>query len=405
MAEQAQVALQMCFEHPDEEPDLYCKTCKRSICNECMKSEHLGHDFDTIAKYFRKITNKRKDIILEIEREINRKHKLNRRCLREIKRRNKNVLKMNLENIEAKRKEIREVHKKNTEHEAVDNILKEYMDSLKVHNKEVAGRIKEEKEIFRRDQANLILKLEMFKSTAMVGLDFIEYYEELKSKSDNVMAIDVTKHFNRKLYEEGDLTSNVPQTMAGKIKELGTRVLETEQTSSFRHGEAIVHTVCPIKSYMAWITLALAHVQEFTLLRSNGHHIKSVPNYTGTHSFVLCDNDILVCNVAENNIMKIDLSGEKTIWMDVSPFIARFIGNALNGNVLVALHDKESVFRTCKSQTRVQMMSPSGIVVYQYEHDEDGITPVFTWPTRMTQNYNCVPLICARWQRVKIVAK
>ena len=112
--------------------------------------------------------------------------------------------------------------------------------------------------------------LEMFKTTAMVGLAFIEYYEDLKSKSDDIKAIDVMKHFNRKLYHEGDRTSDVPTTVAGKIKELGTSVPKTEQTSSFRHREAIVHTIiCRIKSNMAWTTCSLARMQEFTLLRSN----------------------------------------------------------------------------------------------------------------------------------------
>ena len=39
MAEQAQVALRLCMTHSGEEMDLYCKTCKKPICNECMKSE------------------------------------------------------------------------------------------------------------------------------------------------------------------------------------------------------------------------------------------------------------------------------------------------------------------------------------------------------------------------------
>ena len=387
MTEQAQVALPMCITHQEEEMDLYCKTCKSSTCNECMKSEHLGHDFDTVAKYYRKIKNKRQDLIHDIEQQVTRKCKLNKRRFREVKCRNENLLKTNLDNIETKRKEIHEVVGKTRDaQEPVDNIIKEYVDSLKLHATELDDRIKDEKMVFERDAGTVYWMLGTFETTTMVRLNLIEYYEGLKSKSDALEAINYSKYYNNQVYQTGDVTVDDLRKTIGEIKELHTNVPKTEQISSFLHEEIFVHTICPLKSNEAWITYAFE--QEFTLLRDNGHHIKSVPTCSERHSFVLQDNEFLLCNADANNILRMDISGRETIWIDTSPLIASFIGSALNGNLLIALADEESCSRTDKSLRKVQMLSPSGNIIHQYEYGEDGTTPVFTWPTRSTQNYN-----------------
>ena len=74
--------------------------------------------------------------------------------------------------------------------------------------------------------------------------------------------------------------------------------------------------------------------------------------------------------------------------MNLSPLLPCFIGYTVSDNVLVSLVDEYSGSRTEKSQRKVKMMSPSGDVLHTYEFGDDGTSPVFTWPTRVTQNYN-----------------
>ena len=133
MAEQAKVALHLCITHSDEEMDLYCKTCKKPICYECMKSDHLGHDFDTIAKLFWKIKNSRAELICIFEGKITPKRNHNRRHLH-VKSMNKSLFDMNLENIYNKRMEV---------YEAVKIIN---VDSMKTHNARLDAEIKRDEE-------------------------------------------------------------------------------------------------------------------------------------------------------------------------------------------------------------------------------------------------------------------
>ena len=377
MAEQAQVALRLCMTHSGEETDLYCKTCKKPICNECMKSDHLGHDFDTIAKLYRKMKNSRPELIREIEKKITPKRNHNRRHLHEVKSMNKSLLGMNLDSVEKKRKEM---------YEAVDKIINARVNSIKSHNAELDADIKTEEDMADREESTVLRMIETIRGTTMVGLDFIEYYEELKSKADALQTIDLKQHRNKSLYMEGEVVCDNLEKMIGEVKEINLNNVRAEDISSFQHKDAAVLTLSPISQEDAWMTYD--SFNEFTLLRRDGHYIKSVPKDRARHSFIIQNKTFLLCNQDRYNILEIDISGTLSEWLDVSPLMPRFIGYAINGNVLVSLVDETSGSRTEKSQRKVQMLSPSGDVVRTYEYGNDGTTPVLTHPCRVTQNYN-----------------
>ena len=376
-AEQAQVALRLFMTHPGEEKGLYCKTFKEQICNECMKSDHLGHDFDTIAKLYRKIKNSRPELIRKLERKITPKRNHNRRHLHEVKIMNKSLFEMNLENVEKKRKEM---------YEAVDKIINALVISMESHNAGMDDEIRREEETTEGEETVLMRMLDTFRKTTMVGLDLIDYYEELKSKADALQTIDLSQYRNKYVYIEGELVYDDLEKMYGEVKEVNGNELSTEEISSFKHKEALVHTISPTSRVEAWVTYENA--KEFTFIRRDGQHIRSVQKDTDKHSFVLRNIFFLLCNEERKNILKVNPSGNMSEWMNVAPLRSRFIGHALNENVLVTIADEYSGSRTEKSQRKVQMMSPSGDVVRTYEYGHDGTTPALTHPCRVTQNYN-----------------
>ena len=348
MAEHAQVALRLCMTHSGEEMELYCKVCKKPICNECMKTDHLGHDFDTIAKFYRKIKNSRPELIRELEGKITPKRNNNRQHLREMKSMNKNLLAMNFENLEKKRKEM---------YEAVDKIINAHVDSMNTHNARMDAEIGREEETTEREESALIRMLETFWETTMVGLDFIEYYEELKSKAVALVTIDLSQYRSKQVYVEGDLVCDDLKKMIGEVKETKSNNVRTEEISSFQHKDLLVNTISPISCEEAWITYQNA--KEFTLLRQDGHHIECLPKNTGNYSFIMQNNAFLLCNPEGNNILKVDISGKLSEWFNTSMLIPAFIGHALSGNVLVSLIDETTGARTEKSQRKVQMVSPA----------------------------------------------
>ena len=342
-----------------------------------MKSEHLGHDFDTITKFYRKIKNSRLELIRELEGKITPKRNHNRRHLLAVKSMNRNLLELNLENVEQKRKEM---------YEAVDKIINAHVDSMTSCNAGLDAMIRTEEDTTEREESSLMRMLETFRETSMVGLDFIEYYQELKLKADALQMIDLSRYRNKQVYKEGDVVCDDLEKMIGEVKDTNSNNIRTEKISSFQHKDLKVHTISPISCEEAWITYQNA--EEFTLLRQDGHHTESVPKRTGSYSFIIRNDSFLLCNPGGNNILKIETSGKISELINFAPLLPGIIGNTLSDNVLVSLVDEPSGSRTEKSQRKVQMMSLSGGVLHTYEYGVDGNTAMLTLPCGLIMNYN-----------------
>ena len=376
MSDQAQVALLLCDKHVDEEMDIYCKTCKRPTCTECLKtSEHQGHDLDTIPKLYRKIKNRRLDLLKEMETKVNLVRNKNRRHLRNVQCRNEQLLKRNLENAEKKRTEL---------HRAVDEIIDSHVNCLTEHSKKLGEEIDREVDKLQKDESELMKMLETFEKTTMVGLDLIEYYEKLREKVDSLQLLDISQYSSTQIYVEGELDPDSLQKMIGEVTEIKSGTNSVEIISSFQIGNDAILTICPLSDKEAW----LSDTGEFRSIRRDGHHTKTVKHKTPGRSFIPHDGGFLVCNSPQKNILKVDMSGKSSVWMDTSPLKACTIGEALNVNVLITLCDEWSDTRTEQSQRSVRMVTPSGEVLHSYEYGEDGGTSVLTQPLFAMQNNN-----------------
>ena len=378
MSDQAQVALLLCDKHVEEEMDMYCKTCKRPTCTECLKTaEHHGHDLDTIPKLYRKIKNRRLDLLKEMECKMNPVRNKNRRHFRNVKCRNEQLLKRNLENAEKKRLEL---------HRAVDEIIDSHVNCITENSQKLGKEIDREVDKLQEDESELMKMLETFEKTTMVGLDLIEYYERLRTKVDTLHTLDISQCCSKQIYIEGELDSENLQKMFGKVTEIKACTNSVEMISTFEYSKSNVHTICPHSDTEAWITYT--DTGDFDFLRRDGHLIKTVKNNASNFSFIPHGDGFLVCNAVQKNILKVDVSGKSSVWMNTSPLEAWFIGEALNGNVLVSLRDEYSGTRTEQSQRSVRMVTPSGDVLHSYEYDEAGSTSMLTKPGFVVQNNN-----------------
>ena len=376
MSDQAQVALLLCDKHEEEKMDMYCKTCKRPTCTECLETEHQGHDFDTIPKYYRKIKNTRMDLLKEMELKVNPVRIKNRRHIRNVKSRNETLLKRNLESAEIKRAEL---------HRTVDDIIDTYIHCMTEHSQKLGEEIDREVDKLQEDESELMKMLETFEKTTMVGLDLIEYYEKLRARTDALQTLDILKHHDKKMYRESEIDRNYLEKIIGKVLDTSTSTSNVNMTSSFKHKNVAVFTICPYYENEAWLTHG--DKAEIELIRRDGHHVKSIKYHASSFSFILHAGGFLVCNSNKKNILKVDMSGKSSVWMVTSPLEAWYIRETFSGNVLISLRDKKSGTRTEQSQRSVRMVAPSGDVLHSYEYDQDG-TPVLTCPQNLTQNYN-----------------
>ena len=121
----AQAALLLCEKHQNEEMDLYCKPCKTPICSKCVQTDHVGHDFETIAKWSRKLINNRDGYLKDLRSTFAKQKKRKDRTVSETKCRNKNLLKKKLSSLEMRRGEM---------HQAVDRLIDQQKAQCKSYN-------------------------------------------------------------------------------------------------------------------------------------------------------------------------------------------------------------------------------------------------------------------------------
>ena len=381
----AQVALRnYCVKHR-EEIDLYCRSCKTPTCTECLKTDHNGHDVDTVRKFSRKIKARSLDLHAELEMKINRTRSKNQRHLRNVKSRNNVLLQRNLDSAEKKRAEL---------HQTVDELIKSQVNAIKSHSKKLEEEIWKEEEMLHQDDSELDEKMENFTTSKLTGLDLILYHKELNTKVATQRILDLHDQTIRQVFEEGEVDRESIQKMIGQTKNVNESSSEVKTIASFQEEDRLAYTICPVSQTEAWVTYKCG--EEFTLLRRDGRHINSINKDENLklNSFILQNDAFLSCATDDRVILKTDISGKWCTWKCTAPLHARFIGEGLYGNVLLSRvgeleeEDDEAPGTQANPITRmVQMLTPSGDVLCTYGN-EKGTTSVLTRPGYVAQNYN-----------------
>ena len=298
-------------------------------------------------------------LIHGIKIKVNPVRTKNCRHIRNVKCRNETLLKRNIEKAEKKRAEL---------NRAVDDIIDSHINCMIEHNQKLGAEINKEVERLQEDESEILQMLETLQKTTMTGLDLIEYYEKIRTKADTLQTLDISQYCSKQLFTQGELDCANLNKMIGQVTEISPGMQSVEMISSFQHSEMLVHTVYPVSDKEAWLTYS--DPGDFSFLHRDGNHIDTVKNYASGLSFISHSDGFLICNFDRKNIMKVDMSGKSTIWIDTSPLEARFIGEALNGNVLITLIDEYSGSRTEQSQRIVRMVTPTGDTVNSYEFNE-----------------------------------
>ena len=190
----AQAALLLCGKHQNEEIDIYCKQCREPICSECVTTDHLGHEIETIAKWSRKLINNRDWYLSDIRSTFARKKKRKDRALRETKRRNATLLDRKLESLEEKRDEI---------HKAVDKLIDKQKTECESYSDKLLKDVQNLEKIVKYEEDEIVKMLDMFEKTTAKGLDIIEYYDKLCSRVDLLEVPSFMEHNDQQVYQTG----------------------------------------------------------------------------------------------------------------------------------------------------------------------------------------------------------
>ena len=343
-----EVALRVCNIHESETMDTYCNTCKQPVCRECLKTKHIRHDVDKTMNLYRKVKNEHLCLLQGLEIKVRSIKDTNRRHLRNVECSNESLMTVNLANIEKKRAEM---------HRMVDELINLHVGSLKDVSAKLKENISKEEEHFLEEDFELKIMFEKFQEASLSELDLINYYQKLTSKVDEIRTVDVSKFCDKRMFETGAIDYAILRKMIGEIKLLPQSSNKVEVVASLQHEKRPVYSIFPVSQTEAWVSYLFG--RELKLLSSYGRCIRSVKKDTKSSSFIHQDGAFLVCCGDQKTILKIDMARNYSVWMDTSPLRARFIGEALNGNILISLVDEVSGSRIEQSQRKVQLVTPS----------------------------------------------
>ena len=419
MATEAQTVVLYCEKHPTEENDMYCRRCKITTCTTCLRTIHNDHEFDTIAKYSKRLANDRAGFLKALVSKYERKTKPKRRKFCEVRCHNDHVLSYNVTSLEERRAKL---------HCIIDELVDKDMKTCRTQNAKLMENLNRVQQKETENDDKIKEMLSTFEKTTMTGLDIIEYYDKLSSLVERMKSdLDIAKYRDMFLYREGEVDKCQLQRMVGDVKEaewpsvppeivMLSGTTKTESTkhaikqpatakffSMFRSKNAHeeknisksdeanqisapgVHSICLVSHDEAWVNCK--GESALKLLNKSGQVQDTVPHQTDSNSFFVM-NDQGFISADEQAVVRIEHSGKTTNVKNTSPYYPVHVGLALSGNILVTLVDEIEFTRTAASQRKVQMISQGGELLHTYEFGEDGSSPALTMPCRPIQNFN-----------------
>ena len=212
MANAAQAVVLYCEKHPTEEVDMYCRRCKTPACTTCLRTLHSDHEFDTIAKYGKRLASDRDRFLNDLTAKYERKRKPKRRKFNEVKCHNDHVLSCNAKSLEERRAKL---------HSIVDELIDKDMKTCQTNNAKLTADLDKLKQKETETDDKIREMLTTFEKTTMTGLDIIEYYDKLSSLVEKMESdVDITKYRDMLVYREGEVDRGQLQRMVGDVKEV-----------------------------------------------------------------------------------------------------------------------------------------------------------------------------------------
>ena len=223
-----QAALVLCDKHQNEDIDLYCKPCKTPICSKCVCTDHVGHEFETIATWNRKLINNKDRYLKDLRSIFARKKKHKDRIVRETKCRNETLLNKKLNNLEKRQEEMQQAVGKLIDQQKAE--CQSYSDKMSI-DVQILERKTE------KDETEIKKMLDTFERTTTKGLDIIEFYQKLCSKVSDFEVPSFCEHNDRYVYQEGHINSDRLREMIGSVNEISSVPNVFGRTSTFLHKE------------------------------------------------------------------------------------------------------------------------------------------------------------------------
>ena len=371
----AQQALKTCDEHQTEEILYFCKTCKIFICLSCGQTSHHGHDWDLISSIAKE------------------RHKETPKLCRKIKREKLSECRKKLRFIRSrKKKRAEDIYKLEERRKVMIDMVNRIIDELIGRRDELATN----ENVLERKYRDLRKKLDFVEKMATcLDVNITSYcdYDVIEMEQDMLKALAEVENYDvdTVAYVPGKINEKMVKEMIGGIAE---RTIDDSTTISevkiLREFHDSILAIAPISDTQAWIGDDKHTNVKLLSSQTQDTKVKRLPC---TDFITLSDGDFIVAGNKSQEIRRITPVGKTHVIVSTESLRPTFISKTQADEILVSLTDDDDDDRdryklSPSSRRLVQRMTLTGKVLHTYEFQEDGVTRLFTFPTRTAENGN-----------------
>lgn len=369
--------LKNCYIHHDEDLILMCKSCIKPICLICSNNDHQQHEVEALPKYVRHQRS-----VLQAKCRVIRESQLPKireaiSSINDATTRRVQVIKEQEHKLVMAVTQVAQKLMSKCRHLA--KLQKTKITELKTH----AADLKNFTEIVENNTGD-------FTDAELVTM--VQKYNALVGKTKQ---LDCPEEANLLKFKKGEVKMEQLESMFGEIDTtdydkkmlMKYRVEEPEdrfhvkEIGIFTNGSEAVTAVAPASPNTAWIYSD--NSRQNTEVTTNGELRKVMELGAYSRDFFVGEDGTHVHACTDKTVRTV--TPEKVnILFSTKPLIPLCVCKSSPGEMLLSLVDNLSNSRSRSSTRVVQRMTMSGQVTATFQYEDDGRTPLFTKPYRMT---------------------
>ena len=367
--------MKTCEEHEQKELSCFCKTCKKFICISCGQTTHHGHDWDLIASVAKERRKETPKLCQKIKKENLPE------CLQKFR----GIRKV----VEKDRDE--DFKKLEDKRNILMNMINRIIDEQKRKKSDLVNKTFDmEKKLDYLENITISLDSNI---GAYNDFDLLEMEQDMLTTLREVEAYDVDRAAAAVKFVPGEIDEGLIASMIGELQETtmakGEDEVSHEEEKTFKEFDRMVNTIAPIFDTQAWVGDNSGH-NDIKLLSLQNVKTKRRTLKTYDDFIVLGNGDFVVVNHRNQEIRRVSSHDKDSIIVSTNPLHPTSISKTQTGDIFVSLIDGGDYYKLQQTTKRrlVQRMTLTGKVLHTYELREDGVTRLFTNPTRTTENGN-----------------
>ncbi|KAK3106410.1 hypothetical protein FSP39_019421 [Pinctada imbricata] len=377
-----QKELNTCSDHEHEEVEMYCRTCKKSICTKCVKGDHLGHDWETltkIAKEIRKQTSNKKLKVESVSKSIFVGIK---EMLDFLTSESENELTHNCSQMETRRKRIIEFVNKSFD-EMKSDCEKNHISRM--------DKIQERTTLVESKRKRIQFLIENMEIGAQdyTDLDLIELHDEIQSLLYELQDLATLPYDvdDRMIYRPGSSDMSIIEQLLGTVEVDKSRpeiIFEKE----FNICDTPFNCIHLLSGNAGWVHPMKTTINH--LVDASGRIGKSVDLGCRVYNFAVSEDDAMYfCDFEKaQSVNKIDKHEKITTLFSTAPLIPLQVNLTRSEDLLISLVEENTYDMNSTSRRLVRRTSMTGEVIMEYEYDNNGTTPLLCVPKRPIELHN-----------------